>query len=320
MTNTSDPPHVSLSRLTDVLAVVPYLLGFHPHESIVIVACRERRVEFTARFDLGLCDDRPQLRARLRHLHDPDRRFIVVAYSDDKADAAAALRKVEALFAPGQVLVTFRTDGQRIWLPGHARPLAVGSSPDALSRILRRRVPAPLTRRDDLAALVAGPSPVMMTPASLHCADAMAAVTAMSHDERLDVTTDLVRRGRPYPMDLTDAEAALLACLMQEEPARLVALCPMTRQNAPEHVRLWLRVLDAICPAVATPVLGMAGLAAWAAGEGALLVCCLERALNLDPANKLIRLLDEINRRGLPPAAWDAVAPTLTCHEPEPVG
>ncbi|HZD98075.1 MAG TPA: DUF4192 family protein, partial [Micromonosporaceae bacterium] len=42
---------------TDVLAVVPYLLGFTPERSVVIIAMRDRRVVFQARADLPPADD-----------------------------------------------------------------------------------------------------------------------------------------------------------------------------------------------------------------------------------------------------------------------
>ena len=41
---------------TDVLAVVPYLLGFTPERSIVVIAMRDRRVVFQARADVPATD------------------------------------------------------------------------------------------------------------------------------------------------------------------------------------------------------------------------------------------------------------------------
>ena len=42
----------SVKTPTDVLAVVPYLLGFTPERSIVVIAMRDRRVVFQVRADL----------------------------------------------------------------------------------------------------------------------------------------------------------------------------------------------------------------------------------------------------------------------------
>src|SRR5262245_1957233 len=46
-----------LKSPTDVLAVVPYLLGFTPERSVVVMGMRERRVVFQARCDLPAAED-----------------------------------------------------------------------------------------------------------------------------------------------------------------------------------------------------------------------------------------------------------------------
>lgn len=50
--NPSDQPPLSLRTPADVIAAVPYLLGFHPADSLVVVALRGKRVVFVARGDL----------------------------------------------------------------------------------------------------------------------------------------------------------------------------------------------------------------------------------------------------------------------------
>src|ERR1044072_3361146 len=54
MTSASDPTVVKLNELNDILNAVPYLLGFTPTESIVVVSMRgeRERLEFTLRLDL----------------------------------------------------------------------------------------------------------------------------------------------------------------------------------------------------------------------------------------------------------------------------
>src|SRR5262245_30004287 len=45
-------PRVTLRTPTDVLAAVPYLLGFHPGESVVIIGLHGARLAFNVRADL----------------------------------------------------------------------------------------------------------------------------------------------------------------------------------------------------------------------------------------------------------------------------
>jgi hypothetical protein len=46
------PTRLKVRRPDDLLAVIPYLLGFHPDESLVAVFVRSGRVILTARMDL----------------------------------------------------------------------------------------------------------------------------------------------------------------------------------------------------------------------------------------------------------------------------
>ncbi|MFD0787811.1 DUF4192 family protein, partial [Micromonospora azadirachtae] len=48
----TEPPRLAVRSPADLLAAVPYLLGFHPADSVVVVAMRGRRVVFAARADL----------------------------------------------------------------------------------------------------------------------------------------------------------------------------------------------------------------------------------------------------------------------------
>ncbi|MFI2708607.1 DUF4192 domain-containing protein [Micromonospora sp. NPDC018662] len=50
--NSTERPRLSVRSPADLVAAVPYLLGFHPEDSVVVVAVRGRRVVFAARGDL----------------------------------------------------------------------------------------------------------------------------------------------------------------------------------------------------------------------------------------------------------------------------
>ncbi|WP_254909768.1 DUF4192 domain-containing protein, partial [Micromonospora sp. NBS 11-29] len=50
--NSTERPRLSVRSPADLVAAVPYLLGFHPADSVVVVAVRGQRVVFAARGDL----------------------------------------------------------------------------------------------------------------------------------------------------------------------------------------------------------------------------------------------------------------------------
>ncbi len=54
----------SLRSLDDLLAVVPYLLGFHPSDCVVVLGIRNTRVVFQLRADLPPAADAARVAAR----------------------------------------------------------------------------------------------------------------------------------------------------------------------------------------------------------------------------------------------------------------
>src|SRR3954452_1300409 len=56
---TSDPPAIRVSSPADLIEAVPYLLGFHPAESLVVIGfdgaeAVTRQITVTGRLDIGL--------------------------------------------------------------------------------------------------------------------------------------------------------------------------------------------------------------------------------------------------------------------------
>src|SRR2546423_11127470 len=58
----------TLRSLRDLLAVVPYLLGFHPADSVVLLALRGREVIFQVRADLPPPVEVPDVSGQLAEL------------------------------------------------------------------------------------------------------------------------------------------------------------------------------------------------------------------------------------------------------------
>jgi hypothetical protein len=56
MTNRLSGPRLRLREPVDVLAAIPYLIGYQPHDSVVVLAMQGRRLYFTLREDLPARD------------------------------------------------------------------------------------------------------------------------------------------------------------------------------------------------------------------------------------------------------------------------
>jgi hypothetical protein len=156
---------VRLSGPTDLIAIVPYLLGFHPTDSVVVLAVRGKRPVFTIRLDL-LPTGAPA--GELRDLVEPVPQLLrqnrasgalIVAYgpADRATPAVAAVRA--ALRPTGlDVIEALRVSDGRYWsylcanrdcCPAAGTPFDMSSSAAAAAATVAGMVALP-----DRAALV----------------------------------------------------------------------------------------------------------------------------------------------------------------------
>ncbi|HEY9482908.1 MAG TPA: DUF4192 domain-containing protein, partial [Micromonosporaceae bacterium] len=103
---------------TDVLAVVPYLLGFTPERSIVVIAMRDRRVVFQARADVPATDEIAAVAGHLATVVARQRvdSALIVAYGAD-AEVRPAVDVLRESLEERRVTVSdaLRADGGRYW-------------------------------------------------------------------------------------------------------------------------------------------------------------------------------------------------------------
>jgi hypothetical protein len=182
---------VRLGHPRDLLAAIPYLLGFHPHDSVVVVAFSRRQVALTLRVDVHAVHDAQAVWAQLsRPLSEAGTDALaVVAYADHDAERAVLQF---AASSPWPVLDVLRAHDGRWWSltcsngpsccppgeryvpdPAVTAPLAIGTGSPAASR------------RDVAACL---------EPGSVVLVDAVAALLPIDPEPAVSVLT-----GPPIP-------------------------------------------------------------------------------------------------------------------------
>ncbi|MBA2443963.1 MAG: DUF4192 domain-containing protein [Nocardioidaceae bacterium] len=295
----------------DVLAMIPYLVGFFPSESLVIVAIEgpRQRLGPCVRTDLADADDAVAQAEYLasvvsHHGFDP---VIVVAYSEDPDKAAAVVQPLQRrLRSQGvTILELLRADARRWWSyqcadraccgPG-GNPYDGDSSPLAATAVLAGMAKA--ASRDELRACFE-PGDELLRARVAECCAALQAVTGPPDINRL-VHIALRARGQ-----LTVDQLAALASGVQSIAARDVAWELMTRSNAAEHLHLWAQVTrvapDRLLPAVGS----LAGFAAWLSGSGVLASHAAERVERVHPTYSMNRLLLRCLKLGVNPQEWE---------------
>lgn len=286
----------------DVLAVVPVVLGFAPHESVVMLTFGVGP-PFHARVDLptspselpGLVDS--LLRPVLKH---GVGQVLFVVYTADAGLARRTVRRLGSAFTRSGVgvLAALRADGERWWpadrAGGPGVPYDLTTHPFSARAVLDGRVL--LGSREELRATVAGRPELV--------AGVVAALAGPPGDPPDAAWVgDTVGAGA-RPSDV--AVARLLRALLDPQ-LRDAAWTGLSRSTAREHVAFWVDVVRrSPDPLVAGPA-ALLGLAAWQAGHGALAWCALDRCADADPDHPLAGLVARVLEEAVPPEAWEEV-------------
>lgn len=328
MTTTSavpDTPTITLRSPGDLAAAVPYLLGFHPEHSVVVLAFRDRALTCATRGDLPGPAGSPEavacelVNAALRQ---PATAVAVLAYGpQDRAAAAVAAVRAATERRGLDIRDALRVDQGRWWsfacedpqcCPPEGTPFDPHSS-EVAATCAFQGLPA-LPSRADLAGQVApagGPAREAMTRATERAwsrlsdrlghlpEDQGAAVVLAEGEEAAKRAVATYEAGG----HLEDDEVAWLAVLLLSIPVRDAAWLQV--QGTEPHVHLWLDVTRRAEPDLVPAPASLLAFAAWRAGNGPLAGVALERALREDPGYSMARLLAHGLRHGLPPSAFD---------------
>jgi hypothetical protein len=334
-----DVPRVALRSPADLIALTPYLLGFHPADSVVVVGLRGRRVAFAARRDLpdpaGSGPPVPRLAPE-----------IVGLVARQSVDAVALLGYGPAALADPMlravreaadrrglpVVEALRVNDGRWWsyLCGDPRCCPPEGTPvdPATSQVPAWCTYAGLTAagsREELArriAPVGGPGRVAITEATDRAERALEEwLASLPEGGRADavlaagtraVEAAIARYAQGATLD--DDAVAGLGMLLVSIPVRDVAWRAITTEEP--HLRLWTDLTRRTDPARVPAPASLLAFTAWRSGDGALAGMALERALREDPSYSLANLLMDALQQGIPPSildGWPDVA-----GEPEP--
>lgn len=308
----------------EILAAIPYLVGFHVRESVVVLVLTGSRVVLTARLDAVLDDEidarfSPEAKAsaadRIRVAIEVNRGdgLVLVGYHhriEPMREFLATLagEGAERLTAGGQGLIDVLLVDKRRWYellspePDADRgyPLDHDSVPTAAQAVyfglnalpdrmaLEQHVTLPTRESADLL----GP-----------LYDAVSrTIATLSAEERIALMTELLDAA----IDEGPNEQACvqLAVLLAEIEVRDAVLLTTDITNAALRMDVWMPVVRRSITGYELAPLGVLAMSAWLSGNGALQVICIQRLRALDPSYRLLGILEQINEAALPPSVW----------------
>jgi hypothetical protein len=327
MTSTSEPD-LSVRSPADLVAAIPYLLGFHPTDSVVAVALRGPRIVFAARGDLpppgADPHERDGLAAHVASVVGRQGATAVMVVGYGVADRVTPA--VDALLAAFRradldALEALRVTDGRYWSYLCERAdccppagVAVDPTSSAIAAAASYAGQVALPDRAALAAQVAAeeygdrePMRQAAERAGHRLRDLVDEAPPgdvlgrrrlrLAGQAAVREALERYRRGGR----LTDDEVAWLAVLLVHLPVRDHAWEQITDDEC--HVSLWLDMVRRVAPDLVAAPAGLLAFAAWRQGQGALASVAVERALRAAPDYSMARLMDEVLRHGLPPSA-----------------
>lgn len=307
-----DRPRLRARGAPDLLALLPYQLGFHPSESVVAVFVRAGRIRLTARVDLMPPETAGAFAADLRSLtrqHQMEE-IVLFAYSEDAVPARALLTGLVSALPRGLVREALYVDGSRWWsmtcddrcCPAEGTPYDVEGH-----RLAAEAVFAGLAvrgSRAELAAGFTGPAEEDLGRLAELAERARAAVRGLGHDQRVARLAEVLRAG---PVGLSDEDCAELAALVTDLLLRDLAWAMLSPENAEQHLALWQRVVSRVSPTLSAAPLALSGMAGWISGDGATLNCAVDELTRRHPDYSMGELLATISAQAVSPRMWETL-------------
>lgn len=323
----SAPPadRIRLSDPAELIAAVPHLLGFHPHESVVLIALHGTKIGLTVRTDLVPLDQAPVLAEQLlvpMTRQRPTGVVLVVIGDSSEADRTpphgALVSVLETVFGDAGLPVVHAA-----WAAATAAgapwycyddPQCAGTIADPAATALAAASVATgavtYRNRDELAALLTGEEPAVLRRRTrlLEATEAEHPMTATVRGKRLSRLEELHRAASQDRLELSDSIVTEVASALCDHRVRDACLPWCTGAGAPGAERLWLALVRATPEPYRAEPAALLALVAYLRGDGALAGLALDAAQRAWPDHSLSGLLRAALEGGIAPDVLRTVA------------
>jgi hypothetical protein len=316
-----------------VLAVVPYLLGFVPESSIVVIGTEAAKgsVKVTLRYDLpdpadaGIAADIAEHAVAVLASQRLAAATIIGYGPEPLVRPLAAAFRDAVVTGEVDLLEFVRVEGGRYWsytcgneacCPAAGTPFDIGGH--AASAVLAGAGTEVLADRAAVAASI-GPlggiaaesmrqatrraeQHVVQLLAKVRKSARLGAARHMIATEGLSAVATMIASYRGGGRYLSDYQLAWLTVALKDLRVRDDAWARMDPRHRDAHRRLWIDVVRRAQPGHVAAPASLLAFVAWQAGNGALANVALDRALADNPDYSMALLLRQVISAGAPPS------------------
>ena len=270
------PPQRGLKvrRPDELLAIIPFLVGFHPEESVVAVFIKSDRIVLTARMDLPPESAGDELAEQIDYLAQRHgaHALALVGYSMASLRAHRLLTRLMDRLGNHELSDVLYVGHGRWWslscaedcCPLTGTPFDLTSHPLSAAAVFAGL--GTRANRQELEASVSGPPQTELARLE---GLATTLLAELEHLEDASATArlvaSLVDTAMSEPGALDERNCLLLGLLVTDLHIRDLAWALIGLANAEKHVRLWGGVVARVPPTLAAAPLCLLGMAAWSA-------------------------------------------------------
>jgi hypothetical protein len=311
----------TLTSPHDLLAAIPFLIGYHPIDSLVVVSIKEESVGMAMRVDYPILQDENFFDAMAHHcLSDAAEGALIVVYQPidsfdgDRvvAQATAALSRAgiaiyeSILIADGLFRSLLCHDNTCCPLEGRPVP-PLDSSRIAAESVVAGH-PMPFATYADLGGsvrsnLLAYEAPWLERVSKSAVDPASPDLNNLQRDGAtavIDLANDFIAHGVSTDQDLI----AHVLGRLSDIQVRDFALGSHDEESINAYRTMWLHLLRSAPIGFIAPVATLAAAIAYESGEGALARAALARAFDDCPTYSLATLLQRVFSAGWPPQSF----------------
>ena len=325
----TQPNTLTVRRPEDILAMVPYVLGFLPEDSLVLLTAGEVGESFHARVDLP--DDPADLDLAIEPIRDAAlsngaRKAMIVVYTHDTCLALEAwIRLSEDLDEIGvDVVASLHADAGHYVVLGdpdrEPTPYDVEAHPISALAVYDGRVT--YRSRQELGDSLVTNDPEAVDALAALCTAAARRIEGAARHPLGPPTPEALRtlliteglwareRVRSALADddvLSDDDAARMLAALQSSEVRDVLWAEIRRLGARKHVTFWTDLVRRSPVDFVAPPAALLAFAAWMAGEGALAWCAIDRSREGDPGYSMAALIASALQSAMSPSSWKPI-------------
>ena len=311
----------TLTSPHDLLAAIPFLIGYHPTDSLVLVSIKDESVGMAMRLDYPIdqSDDHFDLCAHHITTDGADGALIVAYQPRQRSDGAAVVAQATAALSRAGLAIyesILIADGfyrsllchDLTCCPVEGRPIPPHDSSRIAAESVAAGHPMPFATVTELRAsvrsnLLSHEDQWLSRVQSSSLDPADPDLNAGQRDGAtavIDLANDFIADGISTDQDLI---AHVLGRLTDIQ-VRDFALGSHDSESAQAYGVMWMHLLRSAPPGFIAPVACLAAALAYESGDGALARAALDRSFADDPTYSLALLLKRVFSAGWPPESF----------------